>query len=127
MDQYWFLHSDHFLRHRFLDLKNTLNSVSISDEQTKETIKEVYQKEDYLLDPHGAVAYFALDNYLKEHPQQKGYLLETAHPVKFYDIVEPVIQRQVPIPENISLILKKEKNSLCMNPDFEDLKEYLLK
>jgi len=113
--------------HQFLDLKNTLSSVSISDEQTRETIKEVDQKEDYLLDPHGAVAYCALHNYLKKHPHQKGYLLETAHPVKFYDIVETVIQRQVPIPENISQILKKEKKSQRMNPDFEDLKEYLLK
>ena len=42
--------------HRFLDLKKKLSSVSISDEQTRETIKEALEEENYLLDPHGAVA-----------------------------------------------------------------------
>src|SRR6185312_1872022 len=54
--------------HQFLDLKKTLSSFSISDDETRNTIKEIYQKENYLLDPHGAVAYFALDNYLRNYP-----------------------------------------------------------
>jgi threonine synthase len=112
--------------HQFLDLKNKLSSVSISDEETRETIKEVYQKENYLLDPHGAVAYLALKNYLKIHGDQKGYFLETAHPVKFYDVVEPVINQKIPIPEKIKSILGKEKLSFQMEADFEKLKEFLL-
>src|SRR5665213_156722 len=47
-------------QHQFKELKNTLSSVSISDEETRQTIKEVYEKESYLLDPHGAVAYSCL-------------------------------------------------------------------
>jgi threonine synthase len=113
--------------HKFLELKNTLSSFSISDEETRKTIKEVYQKENYLLDPHGAVAYFALHHYLKNHSNQKGFFLETAHPVKFFDVVEPVIQKEIEIPENVRSILKKEKLSISMNPDFKELKEYLLK
>lgn len=112
--------------HQFLDLKIKLSSVSISDEETRETIKEVYQKENYLLDPHGAVAYLALKNYLKIHGDQKGYFLETAHPVKFYDVVEPVINQKIPIPEKIKSILGKEKLSFQMEADFEKLKEFLL-
>jgi len=112
--------------HQFLNLKNTLSSFSISDEETRKTIKEVYQKENYLLDPHGAVAYFALHHYLKTYHNQKGFFLETAHPVKFLDVVEPVIQKQIEIPENVRSILKKEKLSISMNPDFKELKEYLL-
>jgi threonine synthase len=112
--------------HQFKDLKNTLSSVSISDEQTRQTIKEVYEKEKYLLDPHGAVAYLALQNYLKEHTEQKGYILETAHPVKFYDVVEPVINEKIPIPESVEVILSKEKLSTSMQPDFEKFKEFLL-
>lgn len=111
---------------QFTDLKNTLSSYSISDEQTKNTIREVYEKENYLLDPHGAVAYTALQDYLEKHPGQKGYILETAHPVKFYDVVEPVIQQKVLIPESVHDILDKEKNSILMNADFEKLNEYLL-
>ena len=112
--------------HRFLDLKKKLSSVSISDEQTKETIKEALEKENYLLDPHGAVAYVALQNYLKIHADQKGYFLETAHPVKFYDVVEPIIKKEIEIPEQVKSILKKEKLSVRMGAEFEELKEYLL-
>jgi len=112
--------------HQFTDLKNTLSSYSILDEQTKHTIKEVYEKENYLLDPHGAVAYTALQDYQKKYPEQKGYILETAHPVKFFEVVEPVIQQKVSIPESVQGILHKEKNSILMKADFEKLKEYLL-
>jgi threonine synthase len=111
---------------QFDALRNALSSYSISDAETKETIKEVFEKESYLLDPHGAVAWCALKKYLKQHPEGKGILLETAHPVKFYDVVEPVIEQKIPIPENIKSILNKEKESVLMQPDFEKLKEYLL-
>ena len=112
--------------YQFIDLKNTLSSYSISDEETRQTMKEVYDKENYLLDPHGAVAYLALKNYLEQHPGEQGLFLETAHPVKFYDVVEPVIHQQIPIPESVQSILNKEKQSILMEADFNDLKEYLL-
>ena len=112
--------------YQFIDLKNTLSSYSISDEETRQTMEEVYDKENYLLDPHGAVAYLALKNYLEQHPGEQGLFLETAHPVKFYDVVEPVIHQQIPIPESVQSILNKEKQSILMEADFNDLKEYLL-
>jgi threonine synthase len=108
------------------DLKKVLSSDSTSDEETGKTIKEVFEKENYLLDPHGAVAYSALENYLKQHPEEKGYILETAHPVKFYDVVEPVIDQKIALPESVESIMNKEKESILMEPDFEKLKEYLL-
>jgi threonine synthase len=111
---------------QFAELKNSLSSYSISDAETKTTIKEVFEKDNYLLYPHGAVAWCALEKYLKQHPEEKGFLLETAHPVKFYDTVESVIQQKIPIPENVKSILNKEKESVLMEPDFEKLKEYLL-
>ena len=95
--------------HQFSDLTNKLISYSISDEETRQTMKEVFQKENYLTDPHGAVGYNALQNYLQQHPGQKGIFLETAHPVKFYDVVEPVIQQAVSVPESLRPILIKEK------------------
>lgn len=110
----------------FADLKKVLSSYSVSDAETKGTIKDVFQKENYLLDPHGAVAFFALKSYLNEHPEQSGYLLETAHPVKFYDVVELVIKQKIPIPESVKSIMNKQKNSTVMEPDFQKLKGYLL-
>jgi threonine synthase len=107
------------------DLKKIVSSVSITDAQTKETIKTVYETHHYLLDPHGAVGYHALEQYLEKHSDQKGFILETAHPVKFYDVVEPVIGETIPIPPSIQAELKKEKKSQQIKADGNILKEVL--
>ena len=112
--------------HKFHSLAKMLSSVSISDEETRTTISQVYNEHKYLLDPHGAVGYFALKNYLKIHPNNKGYFLETAHPVKFFDVVEPVIHEQIPIPESVKNILGKDKLSISMEPAYDDFKTFLL-
>ncbi|MGN6247136.1 MAG: threonine synthase [Ginsengibacter sp.] len=112
--------------HRLSDLKNNLSSESISDDETRKTIKEVYTKENYLLDPHGAVAYRGLENYLKNHLEEKGFILETAHPVKFYDVVEPIINEKIPVPASVEAIISKEKLSTIMEVGFKNLKEFLL-
>jgi len=109
------------------DLKKMLGSCSISDEQTKATLREVYNKHQYLTDPHGAVGYYALQQYLLAHPGQKGIFLETAHPVKFYDVVEPVIGQKVPVPEAVEAILGLPKQSIRMNAEYEQLKQYLIR
>ncbi|MEP7144370.1 MAG: threonine synthase [Ferruginibacter sp.] len=112
--------------HRFNDLQNIMSSCSISDGETKATLKSVYQTSQYLLDPHGAVGFRALQNYLQKHPGQKGIVLETAHPVKFYDVVEPVIGELVSIPGSIQAQLKLEKKSTKINADGKLLKAFLL-
>lgn len=107
-------------------LKNVLTSVSITDEETKAVIKEVFAKFHYVLDPHGAVGYLALQRYLRAQENAKGFFLETAHPVKFYDTVEPVIGQKLAVPESIACLLKKKKQSLQMKPDDAELKAVLL-
>ncbi len=108
-------------------LKQQLSAGSISDEETRQTIKKVFEKNTYLLDPHGAVAYAALEKYLQNHQSETGILLETAHPVKFYDVVEPVIGQTVPLPSTVAEQVKKEKKALWMENDYEALKEFLKK
>jgi threonine synthase len=78
------------------------------------------------LDPHGAVGYLALQRYLATNKGAKGYFLETAHPVKFYDAIEPVINQKIDIPESIAGLLKQQKKSIKMGPDDEALKALLL-
>ena len=107
-------------------LKNMVSSCSVSDAVTKSTLLSVYKEHQYLCDPHGAVAYHALDNYLQAHPGDKGMFLETAHPVKFYDVVEPVIGQTVPVPENIQEQLKAEKKSTKINSGPAELKQFLM-
>jgi threonine synthase len=112
--------------HQFPDLKSKLSSYSITDEETLETIKRVFQKENYVLDPHGAVGYLSLQRYLHDKPEQKGVFLETAHPVKFPDAVENSIGKQIEIPTDVQSIMDKEKSSLPIKADFGQLKQYLL-
>jgi threonine synthase len=111
--------------HQFGDLKKVLSSYSISDDETKATIKKIKRSYNYLLDPHGAVGYLALEEYLNEYPLQKGVFLETAHPVKFYDVVEPIIGEAVPIPVIVQEQLKKEKKSLKIRINEKALKDFL--
>ena len=108
------------------DLKNSLSSVSITDEATAETLLKVFKQTNYLLDPHGAVAYTALQLYLTNNPTEKGIILETAHPVKFYDVIEPIINEQVTIPAAIAAQLKLEKKSFKMEADGGKLREWLV-
>ncbi len=113
-------------QHQFVNLKKVLSSCSISDQETKDTLQKVYQTEGYLLDPHGAVGYLALQQYLQNNPVEKGIVLETAHPVKFYDVVEPVIGEVVPIPEPVQQQLLLEKKSTKIAAEVDLLKGFLL-
>ncbi|MCY7421132.1 MAG: threonine synthase [Chitinophagaceae bacterium] len=113
-------------QHQYPAIKNVMSGYSITDDTTRQTLKDVYEKYHYLTDPHGAVAFNALQQYLAKHAGDKGIFLETAHPVKFYDVVEPVIQKQVHIPEAIKGIMSRKKESILMTPSYNMLKEYLL-
>ena len=112
-------------QNEFPQLKEKFSSVSISDENTKETMLRVYNEYQYLMDPHGAVGYLALEQYLSAHPGDKGIFLETAHPVKFYDVVEPVIGETVPLPESVASIMDKQKEVTVIDAKFEELKSFL--
>lgn len=112
--------------HQYPAIQNMMSGYTISDDDTKSTLKEVYEKYQYLCDPHGAVAFNALQQYLSTHTGDKGMILETAHPVKFYDVVEPIIQQKIEIPDAIKGIMTKKKESILMTPSYNMLKEYLL-
>ena len=114
-------------QHHFINLKNVVSSCSISDLDTKETLQKVFTEFKYLLDPHGAVGYKALEEYLQKYPDKKGIVLETAHPVKFFDVVEPVIGETVPIPNSVKVQLSLEKQAFKMRTETKLLKEFLLK
>lgn len=110
----------------FTALKGKLHAASVTDEATKATLARVYKEHNYLLDPHGAVGFLALEQYLSHTPGQKGYLLETAHPVKFPDAVEEVTGEKIQYPESVQGLLGQEKKSIRMAPHFAALKDYLL-
>ncbi len=107
-------------------LRTTVSSTSISDEETITAIRELYTQHHYLPDPHGAVGWLALNRWIAQHPGDKGLFLETAHPVKFYDTVEPIIGSKIPLPPAIAALLEKQKQSKKMEAKYSDLKDFLL-
>jgi threonine synthase len=109
-----------------LNLKSLLTAFSTNDQRTRDLILEVYQKQHYLLDPHGAVGFDALQRYQQTHPGEKGIILETAHPIKFLDVVEPVIGETIPVPPLIAGTLSKEKAATLITNEYAALKNYLL-
>lgn len=110
----------------FPALKEKLESVSVSDEITANTMREVYKKYDYVLDPHGAVGFYALEKYLEKKPENKGFFLETAHYVKF-DSVKKIIGTHGEPPESVKELFNRKKQSTQIEANYEDLKEILLK
>lgn len=112
--------------HNLMKMREEIWSKSFSDDETRAVIKEVYSKYSYLMDPHGAVAYLGIRDYMKESLPAPAIFLETAHPAKFLDIVEPIIKQKIEIPLRLSQCLKKDKKSLKMAADFDRFKEYLL-
>lgn len=110
----------------FTALKDKLSSYSITDDETKQTIEKVYKEYKYILDPHGAVGYLSLERYLSDNKGKKGFFLETAHPVKFPDAVESILGHPLETPEAVEYLLDKEKKSVKIEPQYQQLKDYLL-
>lgn len=110
----------------FSSLKNKLSSYSISDDETKLIIKEIYQQYNYLLDPHGAVGYIALKDYLQNHPATEGFILETAHPIKFNPAIIDILGENILAKKEQELLLNGSKQSTFMANDYKSLKEILL-
>ncbi len=108
------------------DLKNILSSYSVNDATTISTIKNIFSNYNYVLDPHGAVGYNALNNYLSTHQNDKGIFLETAHPVKFSETVEAVTHKKIEIPDKIKHLFHQKKQSVQMDASFDDFKDYLM-
>ncbi len=111
---------------QFNEVRANLSSATISDAETETTIKRVYEQNGYLLDPHGAVGYLALEQYILKNGGS-GMFLETAHPVKFPDAVERITGKAVTIPDNVKSIMDAAKKSVQMDVSYEKLKEFLLK
>ena len=111
---------------QFPDLKNILSAYSISDAETKQTIQQVHKQYNYLLDPHGAVGYTALKNYLNDHRGEKGIFMETAHPVKFFDVVEPLLNIKIELPASVLHIMDKPKHAWKIDADYESMKTFIL-
>jgi len=120
-----FIRIRHLFQDDFKTLNENLNSFSFTDVATKSAMKEIHKKFGYVADPHGAVGYLGLREYQKNHPNVYGVFLETAHPVKFLDVVEDTLGTTLEIPSQIQKVMGKEKRSIKINT-YGELKAYLI-
>jgi threonine synthase len=104
--------------------KKDFSSYTYTDEDTKIAMQEIYYNTRYIAEPHGAVGYLGLKKEMQNYSNSIGVFLETAHPIKFLDVVEPVLKIQLPIPTQIKSLLDKEKTSIKIN-NYDDLTAFL--
>ncbi len=108
-------------------IRNDIKSYFITDEQTLEGIREVNDKYNYTIDPHGAVGYIALNEYYKLNGEDgiSAVILETAHPSKFPEVVELATGRKPNIHSALRTALAKEKQSIKLGNSYSELTELL--
>lgn len=97
----------------------------VTDDEIKKTITRVDSELGYTLDPHGAVGYLALKRNLTD--EYVGIFLETAHPAKFPEVVEPLIGRAVDTPQRLLDFKRGVKQSISINANLGELKKVFYK
>jgi threonine synthase len=110
--------------HSLTNIRSEISGYSYSDEQTRESIIEIYDEFGYVADPHGAIGFRALKEYLAEH-DVVGIFLETAHPIKFKEEVATIIGHEIPVPDSLTAILHAEVKSNTCSSDYDEFKDLL--
>lgn len=119
----------HLYEKNLFKLQKKLSSYSFTDDNVLEAIKDVWKEYNYMLDPHGAIGYMALQEYLKysKDSDVTGIFLETAHPIKFFDKTPKILQKNISDNQFLNKFLNKEKKSIILTNDYKKFKEWLLK
>lgn len=99
---------------------------SISDAETLATMAQVKEQTGYVLDPHGAVGWAAMDHLRTEWEGHPGILLETAHPAKFAEVVEQALEAPAPTADALEALRALDASKTSMTTDFQEFKQFLL-
>ncbi len=106
------------------EFEKDFSSYSYTDAETEAAMKDIYARTQYIAEPHGAIGYLGLKKEMEKQPNSVGVFLETAHPIKFLDTVEPLLDLKLPIPTQIESVLHKDKVSVKIST-YEDFKTFL--
>ena len=110
--------------HNWLDIRKDISGAVVGDGTIITTIRQCYEENGYLLDPHGACGYRALKDGLREG--ETGLFCETAHPAKFQETVSRATGADVPLPDRLAAFLTGSKQSVPLSATFPAFKTYLL-
>ena len=115
----------YFYRNSLESMRTDIKGYWFDDFENKFILQEIFKQYKYIADPHGALAYEASRLNKRKYPQDLNIFLETAHPAKFLDIVEPVLNIKLKLPDTIEKLLKAEQKSQPIENTFKALKTYL--
>lgn len=105
-------------------ISSIISGATYTDDEIKASVKQCYKDNGYILDPHGACGYQALKDNLKKG--ETGVFCETAHPAKFKDTIENIINTEIEIPQRLSDFMKGKKQAVELSDKFDDFKTFLL-
>ena len=108
-------------------LSREMDCISVNDEEIIEQIEQQFRKSNLVICPHTATAFKAYESLdEKEKNYHHWVIVSTAHPAKFENIVEPIIQESIDVPTNLMTILEKESAFTEIDSDFTSLKQFLV-
>jgi threonine synthase len=106
-------------------LRRDVAGCAYEDTRIVAEIGEVYRRHEYLLDPHSAIAWLALQETLADEPDAAGVFVATAHPAKFREVVEPAIGAPVALPPVLADAIQRPRHAVSMDVDYPTLAEFL--
>ncbi|MBM3162890.1 MAG: threonine synthase [Chlorobi bacterium] len=116
----------HFYANDHRAMGTDITGISVSDEATGKTIRDLFRRYGYIADPHTAVGFHALEEYRKTTGNTApGIVLSTAHPAKFLEVIEPVLERKIDIPERLAVVLEKQKQATLIGTEYSELSGFL--
>lgn len=107
-------------------MRHNLYSVSISDAETLQTMRDIYHRDAILLEPHGAVGVAALRHYYLHHPQLRAVCLATAHPSKYAELIRQELSAEAPYHPSLLSLAQRRGVAQAIANDYNALQEYLL-
>jgi len=111
-------------------LRRDFFAVSISDEETRQTLSRVHEKHGVMLEPHGAVGWAGLARFFQAHPEAANFTaisLETAHPAKFPNEIRKLIGLEPALPPSIEGLDDKTERIVHASAEYDEFKEHLLR
>ncbi|MFZ2900350.1 MAG: threonine synthase [Saprospiraceae bacterium] len=112
--------------HNLERIRADIAGFTFSDEATREAMREVYRKNDYVMDPHGAVGYLGWQDWKKDHPGACGIVLETAHPAKFLKTVEETLGIPIEMPRQLEEAARKSKTAVSIPANYATFRDFLM-
>jgi threonine synthase len=106
-------------------LRGDVDGYAYGDARVVAEIANVHRRHGYVLDPHSAIAWLAVQDALSQDPEVQGVFLATAHPAKFREIVEPAIGQPVPLPPELAAALSRPRKSISMPAEYSALERFL--